>query len=195
MTQVKVCGLMTPEDIAIVNRDHPDYAGFVLAAGRHHVDDKVLAALVARLDPTICKVAVVVEPDIRHLVRLHQAGLIDAVQLHRVSRKTTIVALEKEGLMVISRIDPQAPHTVADIALLDAGDGSGHTLPWQKLPAVAQPLMLAGGLDADNVQAAIQAVHPQIVDASSRLETAHHKDAAKVHAFVSAVRHMQEEEI
>ncbi|WP_461212908.1 phosphoribosylanthranilate isomerase [Lacticaseibacillus sp. GG6-2] len=193
MTQVKVCGATSLQDIAIINREHPDYAGFVLAAGRHHVDDEQLTKMVAKLDPTICKVAVVVEPDIRHLIRLHQAELIDVVQLHRVSPKKTIVALQQAGLMVIARVDPTAPKTVADIALLDAGDGSGNTLPWTQLPPVEQPLMLAGGLDGANVQQAIAAVHPQIVDASSRLETDHHKDAAKVHAFVSAVRNLKEE--
>ncbi|MFD1484181.1 phosphoribosylanthranilate isomerase [Lacticaseibacillus baoqingensis] len=193
MTQVKVCGLMTLGDIAIVNAEHPDYAGFVLAGGRHHVSDETLQTLTASLDPQICKVAVVVEPDIRHLLRLHAQGLIDAVQLHRVSRKRTINALQQAGLMVISRVDLSAPSTVADIALLDAGDGSGQTLPWDQLPPVAQPLMLAGGLDATNVRQAIQAVAPQIVDASSRLETNGHKDAAKVKAFVEAVRQTKEE--
>ena len=193
MTQVKVCGATSLEDIAIINDVHPDYAGFVLASGRHHVTDAQLAKMAAALDPSICKVAVVVEPDIRHLIRLHQAELIDAVQLHRVSPKTTIVALQQAGLMVIARVAPETPRTVADIALLDAGDGSGNALPWHQLPVVEQPLMLAGGLDGDNVQEAILAAHPQIVDASSRLETDHHKDAAKVSAFVSAVRHLKEE--
>lgn len=194
MTQVKVCGTTSLEDIAIINREHPDYAGFVLAGGRHHVADDQLQRLTAALDPTICKVAVVVEPDLRHLLRLHDQQLIDAVQLHRVSRKQTILALQQAGLMVISRIDVTAPSTVADIALLDAGDGSGNTLSWNTLPPVAQPLMLAGGLDGDNVQTAIMAVHPQIVDASSRLEANGHKDANKVHAFVTAVRAIKEEQ-
>lgn len=193
MTQVKVCGSTSLEDIAIINQEHPDYAGFVLAGGRHHVSDDQLQTLTSALDPMICKVAVVVEPDLRHLIRLHDQHVIDAVQLHRVSRKKTIVALQQAGVMVISRIDVSAPSTVADIALLDAGDGSGETLSWNELPPVDQPLMLAGGLDGDNVQTAIQAVHPQIVDASSRLETNGHKDANKVHAFVSAVRAIKEE--
>ncbi|MCI1985806.1 MAG: phosphoribosylanthranilate isomerase [Lactobacillus sp.] len=193
MSQVKVCGLMTPADIAIVNAVHPDYAGFVLAGGRHHVSDATLRTLVAQLDPKICKVAVVVEPDCRHLIRLHDAGLIDAVQLHRVSRKAVIAQLQQAGLMVIARIALTAPRTVADIALLDAGDGSGQTLDWSQLPSVTQPLMLAGGLDASNVQQAIRAVHPQIVDASSRLETNGQKDAAKVTAYVTAVLNMKEE--
>lgn len=193
MTQVKVCGSTSLQDIAIINQEHPDYAGFVLAGGRHHVSDEQLQQLTQALDRTICKVAVVVEPDVHHLIRLHQAQLIDAVQLHRVSRKKTIFALQQAGLMVISRIDVSAPSTVADIALLDAGDGSGETLSWNDLPPVAQPLMLAGGLDGDNVQTAIKVVHPQIVDASSRLETNGHKDANKVHAFVQAVRAIKEE--
>ncbi|WP_054663123.1 hypothetical protein [Lacticaseibacillus camelliae] len=71
---------------------------------------------------------------------------------------------------------------------MDAGDGSGQTLDWHHLPSANQPLMLAGGLDADNVQDAITCAHPAIVDASSRLETNGRKDAAKVQAFVAAVR-------
>lgn len=192
MTKVKVCGLMTPADIAIVNDVHPDFAGFILAGGRHHIDDATLAALSKQLADDITAVAVVVEPDVPHLIALHEAGYIQAVQLHHVSPAKTITALRHAGLLVIARIDETTPSTTADFALLDAGDGSGQTLAWNQLPHVAQPLMLAGGLDANNVQAAIQAVHPQIVDASSRLETAGAKDRVKVAAFVANARNTKE---
>ncbi|WP_390406803.1 phosphoribosylanthranilate isomerase [Lacticaseibacillus jixiensis] len=193
MTKVKVCGLMTAADIAIVNDVHPDFAGFILAGGRHHIDDQTLAALTKQLAQDITAVAVVVDPDVPHLIALHQAGYIQAVQLHHVSPASTIAALQAAGLLVIARINEATPQTPADFALLDAGDGSGQTLPWDQLPHVAQPLMLAGGLDGHNVQAAIQAVHPQIVDASSRLETAGAKDRVKVAAFVANARNHTKE--
>jgi len=70
-------------------------------------------------------------------------------------------------------------------------------LPWrqedpthlERARAAHGRVMLAGGLAADNVGAAIEAVRPWAVDASSRLEVEPGvKDAERVHAFVEAAR-------
>ncbi|MFD1392134.1 phosphoribosylanthranilate isomerase [Lacticaseibacillus jixianensis] len=186
MTAVKVCGLMTPADVALVNRVHPDYAGFVLAAGRHQVSPKHALALAAGLAAGITPVAVVVAPDLDQLAKLRPG--ITTVQLHRPAAPSLVAALHALGFTVFARVTAEQPTTTADLALLDAGDGSGQTLDWHHLPRVNRPLMLAGGLDGGNVQAAIACTHPALVDASSRLETKGRKDAAKVQAFVVAVR-------
>lgn len=186
MTAVKVCGLMTQADVNLVNRVHPDYAGFVLAAGRHQVSQRRAMALAAGLEAGITPVAVVVEPDTAALAQLFP--IITTIQLHRPADPPLVAALHALGFDVFARVTEAQPLTTADMALMDAGDGSGQTLDWHHLPATNRPLMLAGGLDAGNVQAAISCAHPALVDASSRLETNGRKDAAKVHAFVAAVR-------
>ena len=79
---------------------------------------------------------------------------------------------------------------------LDAADperagGTGRTFPWESVSQIgfAHQIMLAGGLGPDNVAAAIEAVVPFAVDASSRLESAPGlKDARLVRRFLRAAR-------
>ncbi len=79
--------------------------------------------------------------------------------------------------------------------LLDRADplvfgGSGLPLDWRLAAdiAAAMPVWLAGGLTSENVAEAIETVRPWAVDVSSGVETDGVKDAAKVRAFISAVK-------
>ena len=71
--------------------------------------------------------------------------------------------------------------------------GSGETFDWSlavRAKALTdRPLILAGGLTPENVQAALEAVRPYAVDVSSGVESSPGiKDHAKIKAFVRAVR-------
>ena len=72
----------------------------------------------------------------------------------------------------------------AEASLLDSGRGSGEVFDWALLAAIRRPYFLAGGLGPETVTAALNALHPYGVDVSSGIE----KDAAKMAAFVAAVR-------
>lgn len=83
-------------------------------------------------------------------------------------------------------------HSRAAGFLLDAFDankagGTGHTFDWQRIPAAVPNLVLAGGLNAHNVAAAIQQCKPYAVDVSSAVEsTPGLKDATKIQQFIAA---------
>jgi phosphoribosylanthranilate isomerase len=67
--------------------------------------------------------------------------------------------------------------------------GTGKTFDWSMLPDLAKPVVLAGGLDATNVGAAIAAAHPYAVDVSGGVERSRGvKDVAKMKKFVEAVQ-------
>ena len=76
----------------------------------------------------------------------------------------------------------------AEAILLDSGRGSGEAFDWALLAAIRRPYFLAGGLGPETVTAALNALQPYGVDVSSGIETDHKKDAAKMAAFVAAVR-------
>lgn len=59
---------------------------------------------------------------------------------------------------------------------------------WKLIEGFNRPYFLAGGLSADNVGAAVDALHPYAVDVSSGIETNGYKDQIKMAAFAAAVR-------
>jgi indole-3-glycerol phosphate synthase / phosphoribosylanthranilate isomerase len=161
---VKVCGLTREEDVAAATEAGADMVGFVLAEGSLRRAPRVLP-----VGDTALSVAVVVgEPE----------GEADLVQLYpREEGKV-------RGRDAVLLRDGQEVARVVD-------------LPWQendpthldRARAVEGRLMLAGGLGPENVRAAIDAVAPWAVDASSSLESAPGvKDHDRVRAYVEAAR-------
>jgi indole-3-glycerol phosphate synthase / phosphoribosylanthranilate isomerase len=161
---VKVCGLTRDEDVAVAVEAGADMAGFVLTDASPRRAPRVL-----EVPDTMLSVAVVVgEPE----------GEADLVQLY-----------EHEEGKVRGR----------DAVLLRDGEEVARVvdLPWQerdpshldRARAVEGRVMLAGGLGPDNVRAALEAVRPWAVDASSSLEVSPGvKDHDRVRAYVAAAR-------
>ena len=75
-----------------------------------------------------------------------------------------------------------------DHIMLDSGAGTGNVFDWNMTENMNRPYFLAGGLSADNVEGAIERLHPFAVDVSSGIETDGFKDKTKMAAFVAAVR-------
>jgi indole-3-glycerol phosphate synthase/phosphoribosylanthranilate isomerase len=161
---VKVCGVTREQDVAVAAEAGADMIGFILAAESPRRAHSVLP-----VPDTVLSVAVLVGES-------EETGA-DLVQLY-----------EREG-----------DHRSRDAALFQGGRkvASVVDLPWlqedprhlDRAAAARGRVMLAGGLDAANVRAAIEAVRPWAVDASSRLEQAPGvKDAERVRAFVEAAR-------
>ncbi|MCR5830229.1 MAG: phosphoribosylanthranilate isomerase [Lachnospiraceae bacterium] len=77
--------------------------------------------------------------------------------------------------------------STADMILLDSGAGSGKEFDWSVLGEVRRPYFLAGGLDADSAERAIERLRPYALDVSSGIETDGFKDRAKMERFMAAV--------
>jgi phosphoribosylanthranilate isomerase len=135
---------------------------------------------------------------------------LDVAQLHGDPLSGTVAALRRhysgEIWAVVRSADGSLPETlpalfdVADAVVLDAKvpgalGGTGVTLPWETMAAPlararrgAGRLVLAGGLRAENVAAAIAAIAPEVVDVSSGVESAPGmKDHARMRDFAAAV--------
>jgi len=203
-TRIKFCGLTRLEDIAATIALKVDYIGLVFAARSPRRVTLEQAATLRRAVPESTGVVALMmdqpESDIRAIVETVHP---DILQFHGHEPDTFCAAF---GLPFWKAIamggDPAhglaqvAHYPSADAFLFDghaAGEagGSGQRFDWSRLPAALgkQHILLAGGLDADNIARAIQTAAPWGVDLSSGIESAPGiKDAIKMHAFVEAVR-------
>jgi indole-3-glycerol phosphate synthase/phosphoribosylanthranilate isomerase len=162
---VKVCGLTRDEDVAAAAEAGADLAGFVLVPESPRAAGSVLP-----VPETMLSVAVWVGAPGESPAEL------DQVHEHGEGR------VRGRDAVLYRRGEPVA--RVLDLPWEE--DDPAH---WRRAARAAGRVVLAGRLAADNVRAAIQAVRPWGVDASSRLEAAPGvKDHEKVRAYVEAAR-------
>ena len=197
MTKIKLCGLSRPCDIYAVNALNPEYIGFVFAKkSKRYVSPSIAAELKQLLSPGIKAVGVFVNEDPERIAGLLQNGTIDMVQLHGDEDEAYIARLHSLTPKPIIKAFPivhaedmaKAGQSTADFVLLDSGAGTGTVFDWKLIEGFNRPYFLAGGLSADNVGAAVDALHPYAVDVSSGIETNGYKDQIKMAAFAAAVR-------
>ncbi|MEM7193153.1 MAG: phosphoribosylanthranilate isomerase, partial [Pseudomonadota bacterium] len=153
---------------------------------------------------TVC---VTVDPDDALADQIAKDVAPDFIQLHGAESPARVAAIkERTGLRVVKAIPVSGPEDVmgastyagiADKILFDAKAPAGADLPggngiqfdWRVLSDAPRPFVLSGGLDADNVQEAIQRSGATIVDVSSGVESSPGvKDAALIAKFVRAAR-------
>jgi len=161
---VKVCGLTREEDVATASAAGADLAGFVLAEETPRRAPRVLP-----VPETMLSVAVHVGE-----VTDDRADLVQLYGRENGHRSRDGVLLRR-GRQVAR---------VVDLPWLEEDDEH-----LERARAAEGRIVLAGGLSAENVGAAIERVRPWAVDASSSLETAPGiKDPARIRAYVEAAR-------
>lgn len=199
MTKIKICGLRRPEDIAYVNEEKPDFAGFIIDVpkSRRNVPREKVRELTALLSPEILPVGVFVNAPMETILSLVTDGTLKAVQLHGQESQSYLEELKKQVAVPLIRAfsirSPEdlteAEKSPADFVLLDNGaGGTGETFDWSLLSSFDRPFFLAGGLRLENITEAVSRFHPYALDLSSGVETDGYKDKEKIIAAVAAVR-------
>ena len=200
MTKIKFCGLKRPEDIKYANELKPDFIGFVFALGRKRtVDEDTAKELKNLLDSDIKAVGVFVDEDVKKVAKLLNDGIIDIAQLHGSEDEEYIKTLRslcsKEIIkaVVIQSVDDikRADESSADYVLLDSGTGSGLKFDWDLIKEINRPYFLAGGLNCDNIENALNILNPYAVDVSSGIETEGLKDFDKMCKFAELTERNQ----
>lgn len=202
-TKVKICGLTSPAEARYLNENHVDFAGMVLffPKSKRNISIEQAMEIMAALDASIKRVAVVVSPSIEQVRQIEAAGF-DYVQIHGEIPETETEAEAAIAIPIlkafnVSDMDSyEKYHNDSRIAgyVFDAIEpGSGKTFDWKlvdNIPRDEKLLLLAGGLNPDNVRMAIEAVHPDGVDVSSGVENDDKagKNPDKIHDFVAAVK-------
>ena len=201
MIKIKVCGLTRIEDIDFVNEYLPEYIGFVFADSKRKVDDNTAAILKAELDDRIRAVGVFVNEPIEHIVKLCQSKTIDIIQLHgdedfnymnqlkREIANPIIKAVRVKSMEQIEKMQ-SAPcdYLLLDTAVQNQYGGSGLSFDRNLIPLKCRLYFLAGGLNPENVTAALIESSPYCVDVSSGVETNGIKDKEKIKQFIHNVR-------
>lgn len=199
-TKVKICGLTSPAEARYLNENHVDFAGMVLffPKSKRNISIEQAKEIMAALDASIKRVAVVVSPSIEQVRQIEAAGF-DYVQIHGEIPETEAEAAKAIPILKafnVSDMDSyEKYHNDSRIAgyVFDAIEpGSGKTFDWKLVDNIPrdEKLLLAGGLNPDNVRMAIEAVHPDGVDVSSGVENDDKagKNPEKIHDFVAAVK-------
>jgi phosphoribosylanthranilate isomerase len=160
--------------------------------------------IIRRMPPGVVRVGVFVDPEPLWAKKLLQELELDRIQVHGTTPIASLVqavgrmrVIRALAVPLGAKLPEKRPCPQAGYILLDAHHpqktgGTGETANWTYARALAQQkpnLILAGGLHAGNVAAAIRRVRPGMVDASSCLEKSlGRKDHAKVRAFIRAAK-------
>jgi phosphoribosylanthranilate isomerase len=195
---VKICGTTSEDDALLAVAMGADAIGFIFAPSPRQIAVSKAGDIAKRLPPEIITIGVFRNDAPQRVVEVVQTAGLDGAQLHghETAEETRWV---RQRLSRVIKAFPagdasvrQAMNHGADAILLDAPrPGSGQVFDWSLAAEVPPnlPLILAGGLDADNVAGAINRVHPWGVDVVSGVEKAPGtKDPVKVREFIAAAK-------
>jgi phosphoribosylanthranilate isomerase len=188
---IKICGMTTPEAVAAALAARVDAIGFVFADSPRQLTLEDAVALAAPARGKVRCVAVTRHPSQRHLDDVLAVFRPDVLQTDTEDLRGLRLPKQLELLPVFRTWE--GPTTRLPARLLFEGPGSGTGVPcdWTIAQRMARrtQLVLAGGLDATNVAAAIGAVRPYGVDVSSGVEERPGvKSPAEVVRFAAAAR-------
>lgn len=198
----KICGITRIEDALAAVEAGADAIGLVFyGKSPRAVSIEQAAAILQALPPFVTSVGLFVDMPRDELQQLLQRLPLDLLQFHGDESPADCEGHGRPYIKAL-RVRPgedvaaaMAPYAGAQGILLDTfvegvPGGTGASFDWSLVPEDAvKPIILAGGLDADNVATAIRQVRPHAVDVSGGVEASKGiKDAGKIRAFVRAVR-------
>ncbi len=198
-TRIKFCGFTRGEDIDLAVALGVDALGFVMwPKSARSVNVEQLAALSARVPAFVTRVglfvdqpAELIEQCLPYLDMLQFHGNESPDECQRFSLPWMKALRMRDEIDLVQEAER---YRHAQALLLDAyrpgtPGGTGETFDWSRIPAnLAKPVILAGGLSADNIADAVRQVAPYAVDVSGGIEASHGcKDADKMTSFVRHV--------
>ena len=197
---VKICGITRPQDAERAVALGATAIGFIFWPSSPRRIGLEAARSIGRLVPaSVLKVGVFVDAPAQELARTVDEAGLDAVQLHGSESPALVRGLEARVIKAVALGSPDADAQIAQwtgtTLLLDAHDpvrhgGTGRVVDWDRAAGLASrhEVILAGGLNPENVAEAVRRVRPAGIDVSSGVEqTPGVKDLVKLAALFDAL--------
>jgi phosphoribosylanthranilate isomerase len=195
--KVKICGITDVETAKSACEYGADALGFVFAESKRKITPKRAKEIIQELPANVLKIGVFVNESVEVIRKIADECGLTHVQLHgdennHQIRRLNIPSIKSLG--VTSESDMKnAQRYETDYILFDSPKekfhgGNGKTFSWELLRDMPKELrkkmILAGGLNALNIEEAIRTVRPYMVDVSSGVETEGKKDVEKIKQFI-----------
>ena len=184
-TQIKICGITSLEEVEFINQMDVDYIGFVFAESKRKVSSDKAQMLSKALRADIKKCGVFVESSVDEINEIAKSVNLDIAQVHKNYTQEMVAQIKIPvwralNIKDYSSIDEangisrykNVVGIVADSFVVGQSGGTGKTFNWDLLSGINEEifLILAGGLNSDNISQAITMVRPSVVDISSGTE-------------------------
>ncbi|MBN6188609.1 phosphoribosylanthranilate isomerase [Aneurinibacillus sp. BA2021] len=216
---LKICGITEEATLADIARENLpiDQIGFVFAASRRAVSPARWRQLAAFMPPLSHAAGVFVNPSLSELHDVFEAAPLAVVQLHgeetpdfceKIRRtfgcQVTKTFSIREHDTAQASVAPAVYAGCLDYMLLDTAagaqrGGTGKAFAWERIAPYqkwssthAVPLLVAGGVHADNIDKLLRTYRPDGVDISSGAETDGHKDINKIRTIVERMREYEQ---
>jgi phosphoribosylanthranilate isomerase len=202
VVRVKICGITTLDDAAAAVDYGADALGFVFFKGSpRYVTPEQALAIIRGLPSFVTTVGVFVDETLQDMQRIVAATCLDVVQLHgdeqpeacQMSRRVVKAIRIKsiDSLEPLKNFRNRVSAFLLDAYTPDALGGTGLKFNWDIAVEAKQfgPIILAGGLNPDNVQQAVRHVRPYGIDVSSGVEREKgRKDHQKLKLFIERAK-------
>jgi phosphoribosylanthranilate isomerase len=202
MVKVKICGITNSEDAEFAIQSGADALGFVFyEQSPRSVDRETVRSIALSLPPFITTVGVFVNEDPENIKEIASYTGLDVIQLHGSEppehctlHRKVIKAIRVKELADLSLLDRyrSASAFLLDTYSAKSYGGSGRTFNWEIAVEAKKHgnIILAGGLNPENITEAIQFVKPYAVDVSSGVEhnKKGNKDHNKLRLFIERAR-------
>lgn len=188
---IKVCGITNADDAATAIHAGANALGFNFYPGSpRYITPQDAQEIAQSISGPYLRVGVFVNPSEEELIEAASTVPLDVLQLHG-NNLPLHLATSFRVWQAIQATAPPPLHPDVEAYLLDSPTplygGSGESFDWTLAAAFPRRILVAGGLDASNVAAAIRIAQPWGVDACSRIESQPgKKDPQRVTAFVQA---------
>ncbi|WP_421385474.1 phosphoribosylanthranilate isomerase [Bacillus salacetis] len=192
---MKVCGIMEVGHAQAAVDAGADAIGFIFAQSRRKVSLDAAKEICESIPSSVMKVGVFVDAGKDEIEKTAAECSLDYVQLHGNETPEFIQSLSVPSYKALPIKEKRDLDGIEEFPgrfiLLDSGHGSarggnGTTFDWSYLKNISidKKVILAGGLNSNNIEMAVKEVNPYMVDVSSGVETNKVKDIRKIKEFI-----------